>query len=62
MMQAFFDMRQAQKRYFSMQNDYNLKLAKTKERKVDDILTEMAKQGFIKTQPTPPPVQQTTLL
>lgn len=63
MMQAIYDMRQSQRRYFSMPNDYHLKVAKTKEAKVDSILKEVAKLGLIKEKhTTAPPATQTSLL
>lgn len=48
LMQDVYDMRQAQKDYFSQSNDYRLKIAKAKEGRVDQHLATCMQQGIIK--------------
>lgn len=56
-MQAVFDMREAQKAYFSQRNDYNLKVSVAKEQIVDNTLQPFLKQQIIKPKAKPSPVK-----
>lgn len=47
-MQAVYDMREAQKEYFKQPSNYRLTHSKIKESKVDNILSEAMKNGYIK--------------
>lgn len=47
-MQAAYDMRQAQKQYFAHRTGYNLKVSIAKEQIFDNILVHFEKAGLIR--------------
>jgi len=48
LLQAVYDMRQAQKAYFNERSNYKLKEAKLKESRVDALLVPWIKAGIVK--------------
>lgn len=46
-LQMVYDMRQAQRKFFSHKTDSNLKMAKIKEQRVDDVLKQAIQKGMI---------------
>jgi hypothetical protein len=47
LMQAVYDMRMAQQKYFQQRGDHNKKVAIAKEIMVDNMLVEIKKAGYI---------------
>lgn len=52
-LQRVYEMREAQKEYFKSPNEYRLKVSKLKEAKVDQVMHDAIKHGYVKPKPKP---------